>query len=153
MLAGAFSHNGLTAMGRQEGSRGGEHALEHQLSGYYDTAHGAGLSVMMPALLKYIIKHGDADHVAKVAQLGVEVFGVQGDFQDIAATAYLTVNSLTAWLHSIGMPTTLTELGIPTDELEEAIQRVVGDTKGKIAGFLVLDADAISEIYHIALGA
>ncbi|MDR1058778.1 MAG: iron-containing alcohol dehydrogenase, partial [Treponema sp.] len=64
MLAGSFSHNDITQLGRQ-GAYGGEHAMEHQLSGHYDTPHGAGLSVVMPAMLKYVVDHGPAQKAAR----------------------------------------------------------------------------------------
>ncbi|MDR0817832.1 MAG: iron-containing alcohol dehydrogenase [Clostridiales Family XIII bacterium] len=150
MLAGAFSHSGLTALGREDSHRGGEHQMEHQLSGYYDTAHGAGLSVIMPAFLKYIVKHGTEDQVAKVAQLGIDVFGIETDTQDITGTALLTAERLTAWLKSIGMPVTLTELGVPVAEIDDMIQRVVIDNGGLIDGFMDLDEAAIAEVYRIA---
>jgi alcohol dehydrogenase YqhD (iron-dependent ADH family) len=151
MLAGAFSHSGLTAIGREDTYRGGEHQMEHQLSGHYDTAHGAGLSVIMPAFLRYIVKHGSDAQVAKVAQLGIEVFDVEVDAQDIAATALITADRLTAWLKSIGMPTTLAELGVPVDEINDMVQRAVIDNGGIIHGFLELDEAAIAEVYQLAL--
>jgi alcohol dehydrogenase YqhD (iron-dependent ADH family) len=147
MLAGSFSHNDLTGIGRGMDGSGGEHGLEHQLSGYYDTAHGAGLAVIMPALLEYAVRHGSPDRVARVAQFGANVFGVESDFGNPSATATEGLSRFRAWLKSIGMPVTLNELGIPKEDLPDVIKRCVGDTGGRIDGFLTLDEKAIAEIF------
>jgi alcohol dehydrogenase YqhD (iron-dependent ADH family) len=69
MLTGSFSHNDITGIGRS-GDRGGEHGLEAQLSGYYDTAHGAGLAALMPAWLQYIADHGAPHRLLGLLYLG-----------------------------------------------------------------------------------
>jgi len=146
MMAAAFSHNDLTGIGRA-GIRGGEHPLEHQLSGHYDTAHGAGLAVIMPAWLQYIVNNGTQEQVARVAQLGVKVFGAIPDMCDIKATANAGLAAFRAWIRSIGMPLTLTGLGIPKTELDEVIRRTLECNNGKITGFMDLDEKAVVEIF------
>ena len=146
MMAGAFSHNDLTNIGRS-GVRGGEHPLESQLSGYYDTTHGAGLAVVMPAWLKYIVDNGRAEKAARIAQFGVKVFGVSPDMTDIKATANAGLEAFRSWIRSLGMPLTLAELGIPKTDLPLMIKRCMDVNKGKITGFMDLDEKAVSEIY------
>jgi len=144
MLAGSFSHNDLTSIGRS-GARGGEHGLERQLSGYYDTAHGAGLAVCMPPMLEYFAEFGDADQVARVARFGVRVFGSELDVKDMKATALDGIERFRAWLRSIGMPLTLKELGIPKEDLADVIRRCAED--GEIHGFMDLDVKAMTWIF------
>ena len=148
MMAATFSHNDLTWIGRS-GIRGGEHALEHQLSGHYDTAHGAGLAVVMPAWLQYIVDNGSPEQVARIAQFGASIFGVRADMEDITATANAGLEAFRAWIRSIGMPLTLTELGVPNarEDLPAMIKRVVDSHNGKILGYMDLDEKAISAIY------
>jgi alcohol dehydrogenase YqhD (iron-dependent ADH family) len=147
MLAGSFSHNDITGIGRS-GPKGGEHALVTQLSGYYDTAHGADLAMIMPAWLQYIVDHGTPDHVARIAQFGINVFGEKPDLADIKATANAGLKRFRAWIKSIGMPSTLKEHGIPTDDLQAVIQRCINSQKdGIIRGFMDLDKDAIAAIF------
>ena len=146
MMAGSFSHNDLTSIGRT-GPRGGEHALEHQLSGHYDTAHGAGLAAVMPAWLQYVVDHGTPEQAARVAQFGVKVFGVSPDMGDIKATANAGLQAFRAWVRSIGMPLTLAELGIPRADLPAVIKRTVDANNGKIVGFMDLDEKAIAAIF------
>jgi alcohol dehydrogenase YqhD (iron-dependent ADH family) len=152
MMAASFSHNDLTWLGRT-GPRGGEHALEHQLSGHYDTVHGAGLAVVMPAWLQYIADNGTPAQAARVAQFCVKIFGVSPCMADIKATADAGLESFRSWIRSIGMPLTLPELGIPKAELAAVIKRAVDANNGKITGFMDLDAKAISAIYTAMMGA
>ena len=146
MMAATFSHNDLTWIGRT-GPRGGEHALEHQFSGHYDTAHGAGLAAVMPAWLQYIVDNGTDEMAARVAQFGVKVFGVSPDMNDIKATANAGLNAFRAWVRSIGMPLTLEELGIPKEDLQVHIKRTLDANKGKIIGFMDLDEQAVTAIF------
>ncbi|MDR2096141.1 MAG: iron-containing alcohol dehydrogenase [Treponema sp.] len=147
MLAGSFSHNDLTGIGRS-GPRGGEHGLESQLSGYYDTAHGAGLAAVMPAWLQYIVDHGPADKVARIAQFGVKVFGVEPDMADVKAVANEGLRRFRVWIKSIGMPLTLKELGIPKGDLQGVIDRCLDNLGGALEGaFMDLDRNAVTAIF------
>jgi alcohol dehydrogenase YqhD (iron-dependent ADH family) len=146
MMAATFSHSDITGIGRS-GIRGNEHTLERWLSGHHDTTHGAGLSVVMPAWLQYIVDNGDNEQIARIAQFGVKIFGVSPDMADIKAAANAGLTAFRAWLVSIGMPLTLSELGIPRQEVPAIIKHVVNTNKGKITGFMDLDEKAINAIY------
>ena len=146
MMCASFSHNDLTWVGRS-GIRGGEHALEHQLSAHYDTAHGAGLAAIMPAWLQYIVDNGSPEQAARIAQFAVSIFAVKADMEDAKTTANAGLEAFRAWLRSIGMPLTLSELGIPRAELQAVIKRAADANNGKIAGFMDLDEKAISAIF------
>jgi len=145
MMDASFGHNDLAGIGRS-GPRGSEHPLEHQLSGHYDTAHGAGLAVVMPAWLQYVVDNGGPAQIARVAQFGVNVFGVNADMADIKATANAGLDAFRAWIHSVGMPLSLAELGIPKAELAAVIKNTVDVNKGKIVGIVDLDEKAIAAI-------
>ena len=146
MMAASFSHNDLTCIGRS-GVRGGEHALEHQLSGHYDTVHGAGLAAVMPAWLQYIADNGTPEQTARVAQFGVSVFGVRADMADVKATANAGLEAFRAWVRSIGMPLTLSELGIPKTDLSAVVKRTLDANKGKVSGYMDLDEKAVTAIF------
>ena len=151
MLAGSFSHNDLTGIGRTSVKKGSEHTLETQLAGTYDTAHGAGLSVIMPAWLQYLVNHGEPMHVERVAKFGISVFGVEPDLSDIKATANEGLRRFRAWLKLIGMPITLVELGIPKGDLQKVIDNCNCNNDGIIVGFMDLDKKAVAEIFTSAL--
>jgi alcohol dehydrogenase YqhD (iron-dependent ADH family) len=150
MLAATFSHNDLTGVGRAGDGKGGEHGLERQLSGYYDFPHGEGLAVMMPAYLKYMVRHGSPYQVARVAEFGVRVFDAEPEMADTAAVALDGIERFTAWLRSLGLPTTLAELGVPEGEYDAAAGRCIDDHGGLLKGFMNVDAEGIREIFALA---
>ena len=53
--AGTIAHNNLLNTGRV--GDWGSHNIEHELSAHYDIAHGAGLAIVFPAWMKYVLKH------------------------------------------------------------------------------------------------
>jgi alcohol dehydrogenase YqhD (iron-dependent ADH family) len=142
MLAASFSHNELMGVGRPRADMGGEHRLEKQLSGYYDFPHGAGLAVMMPAHLKYMLRHGGERGAARVTEFGARVFD--------ARTPEEGIERFTEWLRSIGAPVTLGELGVPAGEVDAAAARCIEDNGGTLKGFMDIDADGIREIFESA---
>jgi alcohol dehydrogenase YqhD (iron-dependent ADH family) len=146
MLSASYSHNDLMGIGRS-GPKGGEHALESQISGYYDTAHGAGLAAVMPAWLQYIVDHGNAEMAARVAQFGVGVFGVKANLEDINGTANAGLRAFRRWVKSLGMPLTLKELGVPKDDLPLVVKRCIEHNNGTVPGFMELDEKAVTEIF------
>lgn len=151
MLAGSFSHNDLNSIGRFSVKKGSEHALEAQLSGTYDTAHGAGLAVVMPAWLQYLVNHGQPMHIERVAQFAINVFNVASGESDVKAVANEGLNRFRAWIKSIGMPITLKELGVPRADLSEVIQKCNSNADGIIEGFMDLDKKAVAEIFTSAV--
>ncbi|MCL1894919.1 MAG: iron-containing alcohol dehydrogenase [Clostridiales bacterium] len=150
LLAGSLSHSDLMIVGRPASKAGGEHALESQLSGHYDTAHGAGLGVIMPALLKYFTIHGTEEQVSRVARFAEGVFCVSPDAGDTSERALLGIERFYEWLRGLGMPTTLTGLGIPAEEIPDAVSRCMKARGATIEGFMTLDEAAVTEIYEMA---
>jgi alcohol dehydrogenase YqhD (iron-dependent ADH family) len=150
MLAATFSHNDLTGVGRAGDGKGGEHGLERQLSGHYDFPHGEGLAVMMPAYLKYMVKHGAPEQVARVADFGARVFGAEPEMGDVEIVALDGIERFTAWLRSLGLPVTLAELGVPEGDFNAAAERCVEDNKGLLKGFMNIEAEGIREIFRMA---
>lgn len=111
MWAGSLAHNDLTGCGN-DGGDFMSHKLEHELGGMFDVTHGAGLSAIWPSWARYVCQGclprfvRYARNVMGVAQTGTE--------EEIAEAG---IQAMEAFYHSIGMPTTMRELGIaPTDE-------------------------------------
>ena len=147
LWAGSLSHNGLTGTGRV-----GDfacHAIEHEIGAIFDVAHGAGLTAIWSSWAKYVI---DVDP-ERFAQFGVNVFGVENDFHDPKGTGLRGIEAWDQWCHSIGMPTSLTELGIdPTDEQIHAMAQGAVDARGgdHAGNFLELHVDDIEKILRAA---
>ena len=104
MWAGTIAHNNLLNTGRV--GDWGSHDIEHEISGIYDVAHGAGLAVVFPAWMKHVLDH-DLD---RFVQWSVRVWNVELDIFDKEATARAGIARLEAFFHSIGLGTTLASL-------------------------------------------
>ncbi|WP_165247248.1 iron-containing alcohol dehydrogenase [Adlercreutzia sp. ZJ141] len=149
MWAGMLCHQGLAGAGRNEDWA--THGMEHELSAY-DTSitHGAGLAVLFPAWMEYV--HGE--NPARFAQYGREVFGLTPT-GDVEADALSAIDETRAFFMSLGMPTSLVELGICEDELEGAIERMLPTlraNKGDVFGsFKKLTMEDAANIYRLAL--
>lgn len=143
MWAGMVAHNNIVGVGRAQDWN--SHGLEHELSGLYDVAHGAGLAVIMPAWMEYVHDHD----VMRFCQMATRVFGCNMNFADPEATALEGIKAFRSFLHSIGMPINFSELGAKEEDIPTLIDKLgIGD--GKRAGFMELDRNDVESIYKIA---
>ena len=143
MWAGMVAHNNILGVGRQQDWN--SHGLEHELSGLYDVAHGAGLAVIMPAWMEYVHKHD----VMRFCQMATRVFGCNMNYADPEATALEGIKAFRSFLRSIGMPINFGELGADEKDIPTLVEKLgVGD--GKRAGFVELDKNDVEAIYRIA---
>lgn len=144
MWAGMVAHNNLVGVGREQDWN--SHMIEHELSALYDVAHGAGLAVILPAWMSYVVEHHDC---MRFAQMAVRVFGCQMDFENPKATALEGISALKRFFSSIGMPINFKELGAKKEDIPLLVEKFgIGD--GKTGGYLPLDKDAITAIYELA---
>jgi alcohol dehydrogenase YqhD (iron-dependent ADH family) len=87
------------------------HVLGHSLSNFYDTPHGAAMSVTIPATMRWFLDK----KTKRLAGIAREIFGVH-EADDMAA-ARAGISAIVAWFKKIGAPTTLAEAGIPADAI------------------------------------
>lgn len=143
MWAGTVAHNGIVGVGRSQDWN--SHGIEHELSALYDCAHGAGLAVIMPSWMEYVMKHD----VARFAQMATRVFNIEMNFFNPEETAMKGINAFRGFLKSIGMPTTFKELGARREDIPKLVETFgIGD--GTTGGFVGLTKDDITHIYEIA---
>lgn len=111
MWAGMLAHNNSCGVGREQDWA--SHQIEHELSAFYDCAHGAGLAVVMPAWMEYVLPHDPM----RFARFAVNVLGCEMDFARPERTARQGVARLRAFFRSLGMPTTLAEIGAKAEDI------------------------------------
>lgn len=121
------------------------HQLSHELSGMYDATHGAALAVAFPAWMTYVYKHD----VQRFCRFAVEVMGVEMDFFHPEETALKGIAALRTFFKSIGMPTTLSELGVPEDKLDVLADKVKRGADGTTGQFVKLTRDDCLKIYQL----
>ena len=145
MWSGTLAHNNLFGSGREDDWA--SHDIEHELSGIYDIAHGAGLAVIFPAWMKYNYKQ-DVD---RFAQWAVRVWNIEEDFWSREKTALAGIQKFEEFLLSLGLATTLEGVGIDESRLEEMADKCTeGDTITK-GGFVKLKKNDVLNILRLAL--
>lgn len=93
------------------------HMIEHALSALFNVPHGAGLSVVIPAWMKWY----QARNPAQFDRFAQNIFGLQTGTEGIAA--------LESWFNKIGTPTRLSQLGIIEANLPATIDNVLVNAK------------------------
>lgn len=146
MWAGSLSHNGLTGCGNG-GNDFATHALEHELGGMYDVAHGAGLAALWGSWARYVYK----EIPERFHKFAVQVMGLEdsGDAEEMAVHG---IEAIEAFFREIKMPTNLRELGLTPseEELKELAHKCSLNTGGHKGSAKVLyEADMLA-IYEMA---
>lgn len=145
MWAGMLAHNNSCGVGRDQDWA--SHQIEHELSALYDCAHGAGLAVVMPAWMEYVMDHD----VTRFARFGVEVFGCQMDYAHPERTARDGIVRLKAFFRALGMPTTLAELGIKAEDIPALVtHRAEKPNAFPFGGFVKIGPDEMRAILRLA---
>ena len=144
MWAGMVAHNGIVGVGRSQDWN--SHGIEHELSALYDCAHGAGLAVIMPAWMEFVHSHD----VMRFCQMATRVFGCQMNYEDPEVTALEGIRRFREFLHSIGMPINLAELGAKEEDIPLLVEKLGLGEDGRTWGFVRLSSEDVREIYSIA---
>lgn len=122
MLLGAYSHNGLTSLGKEKQMP--IHKMEHALSAYdIRIAHGAGLSILIPAWMEASYKN-DVD---KFARFTKEIFSVEE--KNKINTALKGITLLREYFQSIGMPISLKEVELSSKDIPSLVEMMFADTR------------------------
>lgn len=148
MWAGSLSHNNLTGLGGVKDFS--VHQFGHELSGMFDVAHGASLSVMWPQWARYVV---DTDP-ARFAHYGEAVWGLsRADGESERELALRAIAATEDFFRSIDMPTTFTELGIGAlseEQLQTLAERCTFFHTRTVGKFCPLDYDGILAVYRMA---
>ena len=148
MWAGSLSHNNLTGLGGVKDFS--VHQFGHELSGMFDAAHGATLSVMWPQWARYVV---DTDP-SRFAHYGEAVWRLtRKDGESDRDLALRAIDTTEEFFRSIDMPTTFTELGIGVlseEQLRELAERCTFFHTRVVGKFCPLDYDGILAVYRMA---
>lgn len=143
MMAGSIAHNGFLGLGRSEDWA--SHKIEHELSAIYDITHGAGLSIVIPAWMKYVYSH----NVNRFVQYANRVWNIDINFNNLEETALLGIEKTEEFFKSLGLPTRLNEVSIDDSKFAEMAEKAC--VFGPIGGFIKLKPEDIIKILKICL--
>lgn len=144
MLCGTWAQNDMTGCGRQQDWF--NHGLEHQISGFYDIAHGAGLAISFPAWMEYLCDQEEC--VPKLAQYAQRVWNVPVYFEDLRRTAMEGVKRLRTLIRESGLPLTLREAGIGTDKFELIADNMTNCGEQTCGAFYRMGREDILALLH-----
>lgn len=122
------------------------HAMEHELSAYYDITHGHGLAIVTPRWLTYILNETTAPAISR---LGVKVFGIP-ECHDVMEGAKKAIEAVEEFcFHTLGLTSNLSDLGINDQNFKDmAVHACAGSV---ISGPKNLTPADVEEIYKMCL--
>ena len=145
MWSSSLSHNGLTACGKNFKTLAA-HQLEHGISAVFDNvAHGAGLAVVYPAFSKYLYKYD----LPRYCRMANKVWGIPENPDDPEGVALAGIKAMKDYFRSLGMPVSMSELGIGPDRFAEIAENVTFGSKRTIPTYKALDNDDIIRIFEL----
>lgn len=147
MWSGSLSHNQLTGLGSQGDFSG--HQLEHELSGMFDVTHGAGLAAIWCWWARYVMKVD----INRFVQYALNVWDCVLDPINPETTALEGIKKTEEFFASIGMPTSLSQLGIgivSDSQIEEMAIKCCHFGKRTVGTVKPLNIEDTKAIYQMA---
>lgn len=120
------------------------HAMEHELSAIFDITHGIGLAILTPHWMEYVL---NVDTLHKFVDYGRYVWDIPV-IEDRMAMAKSAIEKTKEFFISLGIPSTLREVGITEDKLEEMSEKAV--KRGPIGNFKKLEKQDVLNIFKAA---
>lgn len=141
MWASSLGLNHILTVGK--GGAWSCHPIEHELSAYYDITHGEGLAIVTPAWMKAVLCDTT---VERFAMFGRNVWDItEGDAREIAEKA---IEKTAEFFKSLGLPSTLKEVGINAEKFEEMAEEAVRTSGISTRSYYHLNKEDIVKIYE-----
>ena len=145
MWASSLAHNDLTHCGRDFSLP--VHQFEHEVSGMYtEITHGAGLAALWASWARYVYKA----NIPRFLQFAHNVWNIDIDFENQEKTVIKAIKMQEDYYKSIGMPTSLKELGIKPEDLEPLAYKCSFGKTRVLDGYMKLGYDDMLNIYKMA---
>ena len=145
MWLSSLACNGILSTGSAYGGWSC-HAIEHELSAFYDVTHGIGLAIVTPRWMRYVLNENT---MARFVQYGTEVWGINASLahMEIAEQAIAKTES---FFRELGDPMTLTELGIGSEHFAEMAEHAVSANFRQYA-YIPRNAEDVKHILEMCL--
>ncbi|QBD84146.1 iron-containing alcohol dehydrogenase [Clostridium tetani] len=142
MWASSLAINGILSYGKE--TKWSVHPIEHELSAFYDITHGIGLAILTPYWMEYVLDDSTLDNFV---EYGVNVWNIN-DKEDKYNIANKSIEKTREYFVSLGIPSTLKEVGIEEEKLEEMAKAAT--RRGAVGGFRPLKEEDVLKIYKLA---
>ncbi|MBW4829404.1 MAG: iron-containing alcohol dehydrogenase [Clostridiaceae bacterium] len=147
MWASSLAINGLLSYGKGKDFKWSVHAIEHELSAYYDITHGVGLAILYPNWMRHVL---DDENVYKFVEYGVNIWSIDENKSDYVI-ANEAIDKTREYFNFLGLPSTLKEVGIGKENLEKMAKAAVDHNKGTVGSFKPLTYEDVLNIYMASL--
>ena len=124
MWASSWAINGFLKLGKMVNFS--VHPIEHELSAYYGITHGAGLAILTPHWMRYVL---DDTSVVQFQNYGINVWGIS-DQLDPYEIANLPIRKTEEYFRALGLPTSLREMEIGKEKFDEMAEHAATRMKG-----------------------
>jgi hypothetical protein len=140
MWTSSLAINGLTGAGKI--GDWATHMIQHEISAINDMAHGAGLALIFPYWMQYVLSD---ETLWKFVEYANNVWDIQGcDFD----TAQQAIKQTREFFNFLGLPSHLKEVGISPDMFDEMAEKAV--IFGPIGNIKKLEKEDIINILKLA---
>lgn len=144
MWTSSIGLNHLFTVGK--GGAWSVHPIEHELSAYYDITHGVGLAILTPRWMRYVLSDRT---VARFAMYARNVWNI--DEEDDYAAANAGIDRTERFFQELGLPGTLTEIGIDDSQFREMAAEAVRTSGLSTRSYVKLDVEDVVKIYQMCL--
>ncbi len=141
MWASTVGLNHLLTVGK--GGAWSVHPIEHELSAYYDLTHGAGLAILTPAWMRYVLCDKTVKRFAMYAE---NVWRIQTANPYDAANA--AIDRTEDFFKVLGLPGRLSEVGIGPERFEEMASEAVRTSGISDRSYFPLEKEDIVRIFE-----
>lgn len=142
MWTSSWAINGFLALGKP--GAWSCHAIEHELSAYYDITHGVGLAIITPHWMKRVLND---THLEKFVQYGINVWNIDSSL-DKYKIANKAIEKTREYFISLGIQTTLREVGIGEEKFDIMAEKA---SKKLSNSYSPLNKEDVLNIYKSAL--
>ncbi|MDD6070911.1 MAG: iron-containing alcohol dehydrogenase [Clostridiales bacterium] len=142
MWASTVGLNHLLTVGK--GGAWSVHPIEHELSAFYDITHGEGLAILTPAWMRYVLCDDTVDRFAMYAK---NVWNITETDKYKAANA--GIDATEEFFKKMGLPTKLSQVGIPSEKFEEMAKEAVRTSGVSNRSYYPLQVEDIVKIFEM----
>lgn len=143
MWSSSLAINGLLSYGKE--TEWSVHAMEHELSAFYDITHGVGLAILIPHWMEYALNDNTVD---KFVEYGINVWGLNPS-SDKYKIARKSIKKTREYFIKLGIPSSLRSIGINEEKLEKMAKQATA--RGSLGSFKPLNSQDVLNIYRASL--
>ncbi len=124
------------------------HAMEHELSAFYDITHGHGLAILTPRWLAYVLGE---DTAPRIKRFGEKVLGVDPSLPPMEGAKAAIAALEQFYFGTLGLQSRLSDLGIDDGKFAVMAEKACSFTGGKLDSFTVIRPKDVEAIYRMCL--